>query len=72
MFSVGGMCQGSGIFLSHNGVSPCMADLEGGGFCRIVVTGHGNFHAVFITEEQCAGCRVIWICLLYTSDAADE
>ena len=37
-----------------------MADLKGDGFCRIVITGHGNFHAAFITEEPCAGCRVIW------------
>ena len=60
MFSVGGMCQGSGIFLSHNGVSPCMTDLKGSGFCRIVIAGYGNFHTAFITEEQCVGCRVIW------------
>ena len=38
-----------------------MADLKGSGFRRIVVTGHGDFRAAFITEEQCAGCRVIWI-----------
>ena len=61
MLCVGSMCQGSGIFLSHNGVSPCMADLKGSGFRRIVVTGHGDFHAAFITKEQCAGCRGIWI-----------
>ncbi len=60
MLCVGGLCQGNGIFLSHNGVCPCMADLKGDGFCRIVITGHGNFHAAFITEEPCAGCRVIW------------
>lgn len=61
MLSVGDLCQGNGILLYCNGVCPCMADLKGCGFCRIVVTGHGNFHAAFITEEQCAGCRVIWI-----------
>lgn len=38
-----------------------MADLKGSGFRRIVIAGHGNFHAAFITKEQCAGCRVIWI-----------
>lgn len=61
MLCVGDLCQGNGIFLYCNGVCPCMADLKGGGFCRIVIAGHGNFHAAFITEEQCAGCRVIWI-----------
>ena len=61
MLCVGSMCQGSDIFLSNNGVSPCMADLKGSGFRRVVVTGHGDFHAAFITKEQCAGGRVIWL-----------
>ena len=60
MLCVGGLCQGNGIFLSHNGVSPCMADLKRSGFRRIVIAGHGNFHAAFIAKEQCVGCRVIW------------
>ena len=37
-----------------------MADLKGSGFRRIVIAGHGNFHAAFIAKEQCVGCRVIW------------
>ena len=42
------------------------------GFKGEVTTWIGNFWAEFIPTTVIFTCILIWICLLYTSDAADE